>query len=115
MRGGLFAANESSTWQPLGFYELDFDPQFGNSGVGYYGVDQVALNDSFVIPNQVVSVINETQYWLGYLGLGVAPMNFTNGATMTFLSSLVQNQSIIPSHTYGYTAGAYYREWSRSN
>lgn len=50
------------------------------------------------------------------MGLGITPTNFSaaaNGTSTdrkTFLSSLAETSRIIPSHSYGYTAGAYYRE-----
>ena len=43
-------------------------------------------------------------------GKGVKPTNFTTVNQLTFLSSMVENKSLIPSHSYGYTAGAYYRQ-----
>ncbi|KAI9730335.1 MAG: hypothetical protein M1834_005845 [Cirrosporium novae-zelandiae] len=108
-RGGLFYSNKSSTWDNLGYYELGLDPQLGFGGYGDYGLDNVDLSDEIIIPSQIVSVINTTEYWLGMLGLGVVASNFTNANQLTFLSSLVENQSLIPSHSYSYTAGAYYR------
>ncbi|KAL8785250.1 MAG: hypothetical protein Q9195_008723 [Heterodermia aff. obscurata] len=57
----------------------------------------------------IVGVVNTTEYWVGYLGLGIEPTNFTDANQPTFLTSLVENRSLIPSHSYGYTAGAYYR------
>lgn len=62
------------------------------------------------------------------MGLGITPTNFSSGATATnssngtpapnltnidqktFLSSLVETNDLIPSHSYGYTAGAYHRK-----
>ena len=109
-RGGIFQSNQSSTWTDIGYYELGFDPQLGDSGDAGYGLDFVDLSDQTNVPGQVVGVINTTEYWLGQLGLGVQASRFTGTADrLTFLSSLVQNQSVIPSHSYGYTAGAYYR------
>ena len=55
-------------------------------------------------------MINTTEYWLGTIGLGVETLNFTDSSQLTFLSTLANNQSVIPSLSYGYTAGAYYRE-----
>ena len=55
-----------------------------------------------------MGVINTTDYWVGYLGLGIKPTNFTDANQPTFLTTLVENRSLIPSHSYGYTAGAYY-------
>lgn len=57
-----------------------------------------------------MGIMNSTEFLLGSLGLGVIPSNFTSENQATFLSSMVENQSVIPSHSYGYTAGAYYRK-----
>jgi hypothetical protein len=109
-RGGLFFLNQSTSWSDLGYYELGFDPQLGDEGYADYGLDFVDVSDQIIVPDQIIAIINSTDYWLGFLGLGIQPSRF-NGTTnrLTFLSSLVENQSIIPSHSYGYTAGAYYR------
>jgi hypothetical protein len=55
--------------------------------------------------------LDSTEFWLGSLGLGIQSSRF-EGTTnhLTFLSSLVETEGLIPSHSYGYTAGAYYRE-----
>ena len=109
-RGGLFSYNQSTTWDNLGYYELGFDTYLGDSGIANYGLDHVDLNDQVIVPSQIVGVINSTEFWLGSLGLGVQESRFEGAINrLTFLSSLVENQSLIPSHSYGYTAGAYYR------
>ena len=109
-RGGVFRSNESSTWADQGPFELGLDPQLGFSGNGIYGFDNLSLSDSVSVPSQVIGVINTTDYWLGFLGLGVEPTNFTSADKPTFLDSMVEIVSLIPSHSYGYTAGAYYRK-----
>lgn len=108
-RGGVFRSNESSTWADQGPFELGLDPQLGFTGNGIYGFDNVSLSDSLSVPSQVIGVINTTDYWLGFLGLGVEPTNFTSADKPTFLDSMVETVSLIPSHSYGYTAGAHYR------
>ena len=100
---------ESSSWSPLGPYQLGLDPQLGFHGYGRYAFETISLSDSISVPSQIVAVVNSTEYWLGYLGLGVQPTNFSSIQKSTFLSSMVENQSLIPSHSYGYTAGAHYR------
>lgn len=109
-RGGLFRPNTSSTWQEVGRYELGLDPQLGFGGYGNYGYDNVDLDEQTIVPSQVVGVINSTEHWLGFLGLGVGVTNFTGSNKLPFLSSMVEIKNIIPSHSYGYTAGAYYRK-----
>lgn len=68
------------------------------------------MSDQISVPSQIIGITNTTDYWLGYFGLGIKPTNFTYFQKKTFLASMVENQSLIPSHSYGYTAGAYYRE-----
>ena len=109
-RGGVFQSNESSTWDGQGPFVLGLDPQLGFDGNGIYGFDNISLSDSVSVPSQVVGVINTTDYWLGFFGLGVQPTNFTSADKPTFLDSMVETMSLIPSHSYGYTAGAYYRK-----
>lgn len=108
-RGGVFQSNESSTWADQGAYVLGLDPQLGFSGDGIYGFDNISLSDEISVPSQVIGVINTTNYWLGFFGLGVEPTNFTSADKPTFLDSMVETMSLIPSYSYGYTAGAYYR------
>lgn len=111
LRGGLFYKNLSQTWQEQGYYELGFDTNLlGNSDYADYGLDQVALYDQFSLQGQVIGIINTTDFWLGALGLGVAQTRFAGTSNhLTFLSSMVEIASQIPSHSYGYTAGAFYR------
>ncbi|KAL2444138.1 hypothetical protein ABEF95_015161 [Exophiala dermatitidis] len=109
-RGGLFFANESSTFQPIGFYDLNFDSQLGTAGYGNYGLDTLYLDDTTSVSDQIIAVVNSTDQWIGSLGLGVQETRF-NGTSnyLPLLSSLAQNRILIPSHSYGYTAGASYR------
>ena len=107
-RGGLFRANESDTWEAIGVYDLGLDQQLGFGGFGSYGLDTVGLTDTLSVQSQILGVINTTDYWIGYLGLGIKPSNFTDADQPTFLTSLVENKSVIPSHSYGFTAGAFY-------
>lgn len=96
---------------PEGLYELDLDTQLGDQGFGYYGLDSIALDDSTSVPSQIVAEVNSTEAWIGTLGLGVQQTRFSgNENNLPFLSSLVENASFIPSHSYGYTAGASYRK-----
>lgn len=69
-RGGLFQRNESSTWHDQGYYNLGLDPQLGFSGNGDYGLDTIYFDDQTSVPSQIIGVINSTDYWNGFLGLG---------------------------------------------
>lgn len=110
VRGGIFYPNQSTTFQDYGFYELGSDLDLGSSQLGYYGLDTLALDDTVSEPDQIIAVINTTNSLLGQLGLGVQQTRLNGSENqLPFLSSLVQNNSVIPSHSYGYTAGAAYR------
>lgn len=89
---------------------MDFQPALGVTGAADYGLDTISIGDAISVPEQIVGIVNSTEFLLGSLGLGVIPSNFSSKNQATFLSSMVENQSVIPSHSYGYTAGAYYRE-----
>jgi hypothetical protein len=108
-RGGLFDFNKSTTWQTEGIFELGLDTQLGFTGVGNYGLDTLGFGTTGVsLKNTIVGSINTTDYWLGFFGLGNIPGNFTNTEVPSPVSAL-DNQSLIPSNSYGYTAGAIYR------
>lgn len=127
-RGGIFNSHNSSTWVRSGGFALGLDPELGFGGSGDYGFDTIALSEQVSVKSQTVAVINTTEYWLGFMGLGITPTNFSRGDVAanssngtpapnvtnvdqkTFLSSLMETEKLIPSHSYGYTAGAYYRK-----
>ena len=110
IRGGIFYSNASNTFEDYGFYELGSNPSLGDSQYGYYGLDTIALDDTISEREQIIAVINSTDLLLGQLGLGVQQTRLNSSLNiLPFLSSLVQNDSVIPSHSYGYTAGAAYR------
>jgi hypothetical protein len=44
-------------------------------------------------------------------GLGIVPGNFKNVSSLAAISGLVEKDGAIPSHSYGYTAGATYRKF----
>lgn len=107
-RGGLFYWNQSSTWRELGYFDLGYTDITGAS-LGQYGLDNVSISNTVSVPQLPVAIVNSTRLWLGQLGLNVKETRFNdNTAHISFLSSLVQNLSLIPSHSYGYTAGAPY-------
>lgn len=108
-RGGIFDPKESSTWNASAFYPLGLDSHLGFGGIGQYGYDTVALGDQVAITSRVVGVVNSTEYWLGFFGLGIIPITLNQTQKATVLSSMVE-VGLIPSHVYGYSAGAYHRE-----
>lgn len=110
LRGGLFNSTQSSTWTPEGFYDLGLDTQLGFSGYGGYGLDDVTFGTTGVtLTDTIISTINSTEYWIGFFGVGIVPGNFSTFTATSPISDLVEKEDVIPSHSYGYTAGAKYQ------
>lgn len=53
--------------------------------------------------------MNATTYWVGMVGLGSATFQFTNQNINGTLGSASEHLGLVDA-SYGYTAGAYYRE-----
>ncbi|KAI0484711.1 acid protease [Xylariaceae sp. FL0804] len=111
-RGGVFNTSASSTWEPLGPWQLGLS-YLGLGGDGDYGMDTVAAYSTadrgrVSLEKQIIAAINDTDYYNGFFGLGVTAGSFGGVVVSSPISSLVEQGGIIPSHSYGYTAGAYY-------
>ena len=111
-----FQLNQSSTWAKEGIYNLLSEGNLGYSGNGEYGFDTVRLGPSSLggptLNHQVVAGFVTNDFFLGIFGLGPKPANFSdfNSPIPSYMSTLV-NENIIPSLSYGYTAGAKYRKF----
>jgi len=117
IRGGVFNPDTSTSWNTTGFYSFGVDSQLGNSGYAEYGLDVLEFGSTNVsLPHAIIGafndsgLVNTTQNLLGYFGLGILPGNFNNTTQISAISALIESEGVIPSHSYGYTAGAKYRE-----
>ena len=116
-RGRLFLANESSTWQKVGFYEIDIEHNLGYTGNGEFGFDSVVLgtpgSGAYAIEHQVVASIAAKDFYIATWGIAPRATNFTNidpeNSHESLLSTLRRNGQI-PSLSFAYTAGARYRK-----
>lgn len=111
-----FETNASSTWDLIGTYDLVTEQNLwgGSDNQGLYGLDTVTLEEyhsekDAKLTSQTVAGVATAKVWLGSLGLGTAPAHFQieNGNIPSLLTSM-KNRNIIPSLSYGYTAGAFY-------
>lgn len=116
-RGGLFDSTQSSSWQTLGNYLLGLELNLGYNDTALYGLDTVALGfDNSIggptIDSQVISALATDDYYLGVFGLGHQGTNISNFTEPrpSFLTAM-RNESLIPSLSWAYTAGAPYREF----
>ena len=82
---------------------------------GDYGLDALGLgaagSSGIRLDPQVLAAIATKDFYLGFLGVGPLPTNFTtfDNPHGSFLSSLKQSNNT-PSLSYGYSAGAKYRK-----
>lgn len=81
-----------------------------------YGLETVALGLSNAtggpyLDSQLIADFATNDYYIGLFGLGRQPTNFSTFDTPhpSFLASL-KSQGMIPSLSWGYTAGARYRQ-----
>jgi hypothetical protein len=111
-----FLTNASSSWQEAGLYEIKLEENLGIDGVnGLFGDDVVGVNNGngsaggVSLAGQPVAGIAAKSFFLGFLGLGITRPSFSSAANAqnTFLTSLWMD-NLIPSLSYGYTAGASY-------
>lgn len=118
----IFTRNQSSTWstQSLankGLYALNTfeESSLGLTGNAFYGFDTIELglggSGMPSLNGQLVAGIATNDFWLGSLGLSPVPFNFTtlNDPVPSVLGNL-RNKSLIPSSSWGYTAGAFYKD-----
>jgi hypothetical protein len=113
----VFDTSQSRNWKELGAYQLGLNLT-NMGGNGDYGLDMISFHDPRTrIDNQydnvLIAAINETDYYQGFIGVGVNQGRFKNNLTLPFISQMAQTYGTIPSHSYGYTAGAYYRPCKR--
>ena len=118
LRGGEFFFTNSSTWQnnsaDLGsnIYALLVDTQLGYNGRAELGFDSVSLagTPETTLKNQTVGGFAATDTYLGLFGIDPRSSNFTNTPPIPSYLQNLRNQSLIPSLSWGYTAGNQYRK-----
>lgn len=115
-RGYLFDQTQSKSWQALGNYTLGLEQNLGGDDTGSYGLDTIALGfDNSTggpkLDSQVISAFATDSLYIGLFGLGhqgTSVINFTEPRP-SFLTAM-HNESLVPSLSWAYTAGASYRE-----
>ncbi|KAL6711610.1 hypothetical protein ACN47E_004544 [Coniothyrium glycines] len=110
-----FQPNASETWMSVGTYEAHIATELGYNASATYGRDSVGLvgpnSGAPTLTDQVVgSLIQQQPFFVGFFGLSPKAFNFSDlsdprPSSMTSL----KNAGLIPSLSYGYTAGAFYK------
>lgn len=113
-RGHVFDISASKSWAPLGLWRLALQYIRGN---GEYAMDTVVVSDSArnqatrTLQKQLVAAINTTDTYFGLFGVGITPGSFDGKTVDSPIGRLVEHAGAAPSHSYGFTAGAYYSEF----
>ena len=122
-RGGEYDDSKSSTWNVKGIYQLGVEANLGYTGNainGSYGYDTIGLlglpgTANITVTHQVIAGVITEVFYVGSLGLSSQAINFTSSSdTSPSLLTSLKNEKLIPSLSYGYTAGASYRKQSHS-
>ena len=133
-RGYLFNATNSTTWQQNNVYDISAENNLGIDISGQYGFDTVGLgwqgSGGPLVNHSVVAAIAAPEIFLGehssisqviplssasrrigVFGLSFRPVNFSNfDNPQPSYMSLLRESNMIPSRSYGYTAGAKNRQ-----
>ena len=112
-RGLLFNPNTSSTWSQYGFYALGAEQNLGSTSSARYGNDTVGLgiqgSGGPVLPDQIVAAFSTDDFYLGYIGVNPASTTLQQEQQKVSYLTTLKNQNMIPSLSFGYTAGNQYR------
>ena len=117
-RGGIFNYNKSTTWIGKGDYSLGLEANLGynQSESGLYGLDTISLgiDNATNLPSlneQLVAGFATYDYPMGMFGLGQQPTNLSvyDDGYPSYLK-VMKSRGLIPSESWGYTAGAPYRK-----
>ncbi|EOA82422.1 uncharacterized protein SETTUDRAFT_82601, partial [Exserohilum turcica Et28A] len=110
-----FQANLSSTWHEIGIYQTATREELGYNASGLYGLDTLGLmianSGGPTLTNQTIGAVINPRLWVGWLGMDVKPSNFSDFENpQRSLIKTLKDEGYIPSLSYGYTAGAYYKK-----
>ncbi|EDU48788.1 conserved hypothetical protein [Pyrenophora tritici-repentis Pt-1C-BFP] len=119
-----FDDSKSSQWQTAGTFNIPLPPWYidqlqldsdGNSTkpAAVWGVDSVGLGEtspqSLVLSDQYVVKYTVGNFYLGSLGLAVGRTGASGATRPNFIENMYGSAHRIASRSFGYTAGAYYR------
>ena len=112
-RGLLFNPNTSSTWSQYGFYALGAEQNLGSTSNARYGNDTVVLgiqgSGGPALPDQIVAAFSTDDFYLGFIGVNPASTTLQQKQQKASYLTTLKNQNMIPSLSFGYTAGNKYR------
>ncbi|KAL1797937.1 hypothetical protein ACET3X_004543 [Alternaria dauci] len=112
-----FDDSKSPQWKEVGIYNFPL-PEWYNISVegdpnAVWGEDTVGLGvsspQSFMLQNQYVAQYAISNFFMGSLGLAVGSTGPSGAFKPNFIENMYGSAKRIASRSFGYTAGAYYR------
>jgi hypothetical protein len=119
-----FDDTKSQQWKDVGTFNIPLPPWWTdnltyddtNKPAAVWGVDNVGLGKtspkSVILSDQYVVKYTVGNFYLGQFGLSVGSTGPPGGGKPNFIENLYGSAHKIASRSYGYTAGAYYREYT---
>ncbi len=115
-RGGIFNETASTSWEYQGLYSLGLLQNLGYYGNGYYGYDDVGLAAGGPrLTDATVAGYALEDFYVGVFGVNPNPTKYNKTNSAPSSMSLLKEQKQIPSVSFGYTAGAKYRDGNTAN
>ena len=121
IRGGTYDSATSSTWSERGYFNLGVGQNLGWNTTGIFGNDTITLgvqgSGGPTLENQILSgIADANNFWIGAFGVNPKRTNFSDtgysgdlgNGQASYMTNL-KEQNMIPSLSFGYTAGAPYR------
>lgn len=111
-----FESQQSKAWKDAGIYTIPLPHWWSGTKnlSATWGSENVGLGESSkqsdILASQWVMEYTFKDFYMGSFGLAVGAVNPGSGSKDPFLANLNSSAQLIPSVSYGYTAGAYYRE-----
>lgn len=120
-RGFLFNTSQSSTWFQIGYYDLQAPITSNVDAIGLFGLERVGFGlpngeEGPTLSNTTVGTIGTysslatPEFWLGRIGLQSRQNVFPSQPSRPSYITGLFDMQVIPSKSFGYTAGAKYRE-----
>lgn len=114
-RGGVFTNTSSSTWKAQGYYGILVEENLGINRTAFFGNDTISLglpgSGGPTLENQVLGTTIAAEFSVGFFGVNPKPLNWTTmeHGQPSYITTL-KEKNIIPSVSFGYTAGNQYRK-----
>ena len=107
-----FLANASTSWSSQGTHMIGTNLPINQTIQAQYGLDTVGLgadsSTGLTLDSSIVAGIPAVPYYLGQLGLKPSNSSGPTRGRQSLTSQLISN-GLIPSSSFGYSAGALYR------